>query len=174
MTHGINYLIWHYCLKPLLTTLVTLTLLCGLVVALYLSGIFNISSLPRYAQGLYWSAKAKIEDAKVLLPEMSIYGDIVGLTDDGMLKLFVPEGKHYVVKTIRIANVRLRDVTSAKETVGKFARCAAKAEVYQGQAIVWCNGHMINLELIESGAAVPDPAPPTPAYNAIFARFLLS
>lgn len=119
-----------------------------------------------------WYVRVQINTEGVASPVRVTYGSILGLDRQGALVISEAVGDRWQKTKVRLADVKLIDLRGAAMLVKEHRPENARFEIYdEEQAVVWIKGAPLNVKLIESGFAEPDPNPPTNIVDKAFATY---
>lgn len=119
-----------------------------------------------------WYVRVQVNTEGVASPKRITYGTVLGLDRHGNLVISEAVDDRWQKTKVRLADVKLIDVRGAATAVKEFRDENARFEIYEDeQAVVWINGWPLNVKLIESGFADPDPNPPTNIVDKAFATY---
>lgn len=120
----------------------------------------------------FWFARAQLNNEGYADIERTTYGSVLGLDKDGQLIIKFADGRKFIKKAMKLADVRLIDARGAAVIVNSLRSENAKFEEYSDdQVVVWINDEPLNVRLIEAGVARPDPTPPTNIVDKAFAIY---
>lgn len=129
----------------------------------------RVSAL-RYA--VQWQLRAMIHPTGDAKRRQPLFGNVMGISDSGELIIAVPEGRRFVNRQFKIADAKVVDIHAVARTVASIRELSAKVEVYaDNQAVVWLGDEPLNVKLVETGSAIPDPNPPTNIVDLAFSAY---
>ncbi len=118
----------------------------------------------------YWYGRAMIHASAEDLHFETRFGNVVRY--DGALVARLPDGDSFRERRLLFADVVVVSATEADRVVHAMRYRNAKFEIYgDAKSVVWIDGKPLNITLIESGAAKPDPDPPTNIVDLAFASY---
>lgn len=119
-----------------------------------------------------WYVRVQVNTDGVASPGRVTYGTVMGLDRQGNLVISEAIDDRWQKNKVRLADVKLVDLRGAAMAVKELRDQNARFEVYgDEQAVVWIKGSPLNVKLIESGFAEPDPNPPTNIVDKAFATY---
>ncbi|WNH54800.1 hypothetical protein [Stenotrophomonas oahuensis] len=118
----------------------------------------------------YWYTRAMIHASAEELHFERRFGSVVRY--DGALIAMLPEGDSFRERRLQFADVVILSPADADSAVRAMRYKNARFEIYEdSKSVVWIDGKPLNISLIESGAAKPDPDPPTNIVDLAFASY---
>lgn len=125
---------------------------------------------------LYWSWRARTNVSSNILNEKtdSRYGLIKGLAKDGNLLFLLPDGKNYVQHNAKLADIVIDNPILANEFIAsQYPETSARFDYYGNGnfVVVKTKDNFLNLKLVETGYAKPDPNPPTNIVDKLFSTY---
>lgn len=124
--------------------------------------------------GVYWSVRAELNGADDS-QSVQLYGAVEGIDTDGKLIVSIPQGDKWIQRKLSLANTEMIDPYAAAQIVGSLRTENARFEIYPvDRAVVWIRNTPLNVKLIETGAAKPDPNPRTNIFDMAFASYYWS
>ena len=122
-------------------------------------------------QAAYWYGRSVIHASSMDLAFDIRYGNAVRF-EAGAVVASIPQGDQFLEQSLHLADVVVKSDSLARQAVREVRYRDAKFEIYdQDKAVVWIEGKPLNITLIERGAAVPDPNPPTNIVDRAFASY---
>lgn len=119
----------------------------------------------------YWYGRSAIHASSEGLAFDVRYGNVVRFSD-GAVIASIPRGDEFMEEALHLADVVVKEPVQASAVVKAARFKDARFEVYdQDKAVVWIDGKPLNITLIELGAAMPDPNPPTNIVDLAFASY---
>lgn len=166
----------------------TLALCCLLIV-----GILVFVAVPRTAFGdaigltaaqtrvqafgkaLFWSARSATQQEEAQTPQV-VYGSLDKLDDKGnRLLVDLPLGEKWEKRTYLIADLIITNRAAAQAYFASLPTRNARLEVYYGTHVVgYVQGQPVNIGLIDAGAAMVNPRPPSNLVSRAYASYYWS
>ncbi|MEL5920653.1 hypothetical protein [Stenotrophomonas maltophilia] len=119
----------------------------------------------------YWYGRSVIHASSMDLAFDVRYGNAVRF-EAGSVIASIPREDQFLEQALHLADVVVKSEAGAREAVREVRYLDARFEIYDAdKAVVWIEGKPLNITLIERGAAVPDPNPPTNIVDRAFASY---
>lgn len=149
-----------------------------LALALFPDGEFARAAGIRHMQikaaalksALQWETRAMFHPSDVSVPEVG-FGFLQGIEYDARVVASVPIDSAYVMKRYRLADIKVTNLMGAAHMLAALRTTDATLHVYGDMVVVWIDEKPLNVTMIESGLAVPDPNPPTNIVDKAFAAY---
>ncbi|CAN7751291.1 hypothetical protein [Duganella sp. LjRoot269] len=146
--------------------------------ALFPDGEFARASGIRHMQiktgalksALYWETRAMFHPSDVSVPEVG-FGFLQGIEYDARVVASVPVDSAYVMKRYQLADIKVTNLVGTANMLAALRTTDATLNVYGDRVVVWIDEKPLNVTMIESGLAVPDPNPPTNIVDKAFAAY---
>jgi len=119
---------------------------------------------------LRWEARALIHPSGESVPEVG-FGFLQGIEFDGRVIASVPVDSAYVIKRYHLADIKVTNLRGAANMLYDLKTTDATLDVYGEMVVIWIKEKPLNVTMIESGLAVPDPNPPTNIVDKAFAAY---
>lgn len=126
-----------------------------------------------FKNAIYWETRAITNPDGLATPTTS-YGYVDGIDFDKQVFLSTPGEKGYVRTKFKLADVQVNNLNKAASYITTLRKNDARIDRYGDAVVIWLNNKPLNIELIESGLAVPDPSPPTNIVDRAFAAYYWS
>lgn len=130
------------------------------------------SRLIAFGKAAIWGSKSIFRSTQAVSSPEAMFGNLKTFNDNGELKVIVASGSKFVVKELPLSNVRLIDISKARNLVEKYQSDDVKIEMYPDtSAVIWISEQSLNVQLIEAGFAIPVLNPQSTIADIAFASY---
>lgn len=155
-----------------------ITALVVIALALFPDGEFSRAAGIRHLQvkagalknALRWEWRAMFHPSDASVPAVG-FGFLQGIDYDSHVIASVPVDSAYVLKRYQLADIKITNLVGAAKMLAALRTTDATLNVYGDMVVVWIDEKPLNVTMIESGLAVPDPNPPTNIVDKAFAAY---